>query len=66
MEDDVALLAVRAHPVRGERPPRAGPEVLPRWSAAPPDPRPPSQPRAAAARTASAIAVTPRSAHRIE
>ncbi|SNT02178.1 Serine phosphatase RsbU, regulator of sigma subunit [Geodermatophilus saharensis] len=29
VEDDVAVLAVRAHPVRGERPPEAGPEVLP-------------------------------------
>jgi serine phosphatase RsbU (regulator of sigma subunit) len=28
-EDDVAVLAVRAHPVSGERPPEAGPEVLP-------------------------------------
>ncbi|MGY1670650.1 SpoIIE family protein phosphatase [Geodermatophilus sp. SYSU D00710] len=29
VEDDVAVLAVRAHPVRGERPAEAGPEVLP-------------------------------------
>ncbi|MGY1685129.1 SpoIIE family protein phosphatase [Geodermatophilus sp. SYSU D00867] len=28
-EDDVAVLAVRAHPVGGERPAEAGPEVLP-------------------------------------
>ncbi|MGY1731385.1 SpoIIE family protein phosphatase [Geodermatophilus sp. SYSU D01045] len=28
-EDDVAVLAVRAHPVGGERPDEAGPEVLP-------------------------------------
>jgi hypothetical protein len=28
-EDDVAVLAVRAHPVHAERPPEAGPEVLP-------------------------------------
>jgi serine phosphatase RsbU (regulator of sigma subunit) len=28
-EDDVAVLAVRAHPVAGERPAEAGPEVLP-------------------------------------
>jgi serine phosphatase RsbU (regulator of sigma subunit) len=28
-EDDVAVLAVRAHPVTGERPSEAGPEVLP-------------------------------------
>ncbi|PRY40255.1 serine phosphatase RsbU (regulator of sigma subunit) [Geodermatophilus tzadiensis] len=29
VEDDVAVLAVRAHPVHGERPGEAGPEVLP-------------------------------------
>jgi serine phosphatase RsbU (regulator of sigma subunit) len=29
VEDDVAVLAVRAHPVRDGRPPGAGPEVLP-------------------------------------
>ena len=29
VEDDVAVLAVRAHPVDGERPPGAGPEILP-------------------------------------
>ena len=28
-EDDIAVLAVRAHPVAGERPAEAGPEVLP-------------------------------------
>jgi serine phosphatase RsbU (regulator of sigma subunit) len=28
-EDDVAVLAVRAHPVEGERPPEAGPEIFP-------------------------------------
>jgi hypothetical protein len=28
-EDDVAVLAVRAHPTSGERPAEAGPEVLP-------------------------------------
>jgi serine phosphatase RsbU (regulator of sigma subunit) len=28
-EDDVAVLAVRAHPVDAERPPEAGPEILP-------------------------------------
>ncbi|HEX2074134.1 MAG TPA: SpoIIE family protein phosphatase [Geodermatophilus sp.] len=28
-EDDVAVLAVRAHPLSGERPPEAGPEMLP-------------------------------------
>jgi hypothetical protein len=59
-EDDVAVLAVRAHPAEGERPAEAGPEVLPGAA------RPPAQARAAAARTASAIAATPWSAHRIE
>jgi serine phosphatase RsbU (regulator of sigma subunit)/PAS domain-containing protein len=29
VEDDVAVLAVRAHPVHDERPPEAGPELLP-------------------------------------
>jgi serine phosphatase RsbU (regulator of sigma subunit) len=29
VEDDVAVLAVRAHPVRGDRPPEAGPERVP-------------------------------------
>jgi hypothetical protein len=29
VEDDVAVLAVRAHPVGAERPLEAGPEVLP-------------------------------------
>jgi serine phosphatase RsbU (regulator of sigma subunit) len=29
VEDDVALLAVRAHPVAGKRPPEAAPEILP-------------------------------------
>ncbi|RBY96906.1 histidine kinase [Blastococcus sp. TF02-8] len=29
VEDDVAVLAVRAHPARGERPPEAGPEIVP-------------------------------------
>ncbi|SDC24206.1 Serine phosphatase RsbU, regulator of sigma subunit [Geodermatophilus telluris] len=29
VEDDVAVLAVRAHPLRGERPREAGPEVVP-------------------------------------
>jgi hypothetical protein len=29
VEDDVAVLAVRAHPVHAERPLAAGPEMLP-------------------------------------
>jgi serine phosphatase RsbU (regulator of sigma subunit) len=29
VEDDVAVLAVRAHPEAGPRPPEAGPELLP-------------------------------------
>ena len=29
VEDDIAVPAVRAHPVTGERPPELGPELLP-------------------------------------
>jgi hypothetical protein len=29
VEDDVAVLAVRAHPIHAERPTEAGPELLP-------------------------------------
>ncbi len=58
-ENDVAVLAVRAHPTEGERPAEPGPRCCPAA-------RPPAQVRVAAARAAPAIAATPWSALRIE
>ena len=40
VEDDVAVLAVRAHPIDAGRPPEAGPEVLPAVVAPARRPRP--------------------------